>query len=138
MSQWPHMGLQEGARLLGGQELSLVGQARSCTSPNTVRVMSPKLALCIRCDERRHRGRMSARSVVWTQQLGCHIKPPKRPRPSDVRPDLGIGDLGEQPIEDEELQEPQDPERSDVGSDNQDRTSEVLQMMAHGKVVRQG
>jgi hypothetical protein len=116
-----------------------VGKARSSRVRTRARD-EPKAGvvhpLCIRCDEREPRPDVP--SLCWTQQLDCHIKPPERPRPSDVRPDLGIGDLGEQPIEDEELQEPQDPEPSDVGSDNQDRTSEVLQMMAHGKVVRQG
>ena len=54
--------------------------------------------------------------------------------PSGFDPDLGIGNLGENPIEDDEFEQPQDSESGDIGSDHQYGLSQMMKMVCRAKL----
>jgi len=56
---------------------------------------------------------------------------------SGVDPHFGVGDFSEEPIEDEEFEEPQEAEGRDVGPDDQDGPSQMVKMVRIGEVLRQ-
>src|SRR5580693_8234784 len=56
---------------------------------------------------------------------------------SGFDPDLRIGNLGEQPIEDYKFQQPQDSESGDIGPDHQCGLSQMMKMVCGGEVASQ-
>ena len=106
---------------------SWVDRKRSSKLPSARATTFIATECCCR-DHLRNRRRGDRR---WRCQLS------DRRNASGVDPHLGIGKLSEQPIEDEEFDEPQNAEGRDVCPDDEDGSCQMAKMVSIGEVMRQ-